>query len=95
MIARRARAFSPAPGLATTLAGEAVKVWRVGAEPAAVQAAAGQVLSAGAEGIRVATGEGVLNLQELQRAGGKRLPAREFLQGFAVAPGQVFGALAD
>ncbi|MGM9424875.1 methionyl-tRNA formyltransferase [Hydrogenophaga sp. MI9] len=95
VIERRARAFSPAPGLATTLAGEAVKVWRVGAEPAAVHAAAGQVLSAGAEGIRVATGEGVLNLQELQRAGGKRLPAREFLQGFAVAPGQVFGALAD
>ncbi|MFP8781205.1 methionyl-tRNA formyltransferase [Hydrogenophaga sp. RWCD_12] len=93
VIERRARAFSPAPGLATTLAGEAVKVWRVAAEAGA--AAPGQVLSAGAEGIRVATGEGVLNLLELQRAGGKRLPAREFLQGFAVAPGQVFGAVAD
>lgn len=91
VIERRERAFSPAPGLATTLAGEAVKVWRVGAEAAAAGAPPGQVLSAGAEGIRVATGEGVLNLLELQRAGGKRLPAREFLQGFAVAPGQIFG----
>ena len=95
LLERRARAFSPAPGLATTLAGEAVKVWRVGAEAAVQDVPAGQVLSAGAEGIRVATGDGVLNLLELQRAGGKRLPAREFLQGFAVAPGQVFGAATD
>jgi methionyl-tRNA formyltransferase len=95
VIERRARAFSPAPGLATPLAGEAVKVWRVGAEAAAAGAPPWQVLSAGVEGIRVATGEGVLNLLELQRAGGKRLPAREFLQGFAVAPGQMFGAAAD
>ncbi len=37
------------------------------------------------------TGDGALTLLELQRAGGKRLPVREFLQGFALAPGQVFG----
>ena len=92
VLERRSRAFSPAPGLATTLEGEAVKVWRVGAEASsATGAAPGEVLSAGAQGIRVATGEGVLTLLELQRAGGKRLPAREFLQGFPVAPGQVFG----
>ena len=94
VIERRARAFSPAPGLATTLGSEAVKVWRVAVDGAAGAAVPGQILSAGADGIRVATGEGVLNLLELQRAGGKRLPAREFLQGFALAPGQVFGAVA-
>jgi methionyl-tRNA formyltransferase len=93
-IERRARAFSPAPGLATTLGGEVFKVWRVAVEATAGTAAPGEILSAGADGIRVATGDGVLNLQELQRAGGKRLPAREFLQGFALAPGQVFGAAA-
>ena len=37
-------------------------------------------------------GDGVITLLELQRAGGKRLPAREFLQGFALTPGLVFGA---
>ena len=94
VIERRARAFSPAPGLATTLGSEAVKVWRVAVDGSGDIAAPGQILSAGADGIRVATGEGALNLLELQRAGGKRLPAREFLQGFAVAPGQVFGAVA-
>lgn len=91
-IERRARAFSPTPGLVTALNGEAVKVWRVAAEGADGAATPGQVLSVGAEGIRVATGEGALNLLELQRAGGKRLPAREFLQGFALSPGQRLGA---
>jgi methionyl-tRNA formyltransferase len=92
-IERRARAFSPTPGLATELAGEAVKVWRVAATSAASHdVVPGQILSAAAEGIRVATGDGVITLLELQRAGGKRLPAREFLQGFVLTPGQVFGA---
>ncbi|MDZ7910052.1 MAG: methionyl-tRNA formyltransferase [Gemmobacter sp.] len=92
---RRARALSPTPGQSTTLDGEGVKVWRVAVDAAGVPAGVpGQVLAVGADGIRVATGEGVLTLLELQRAGGKRLPAREFLQGFALAPGQVFGAVA-
>ena len=34
------------------------------------------------------TGDGVLVLTELQRAGGKRLPVADFLRGFAVAPGR-------
>ena len=41
----------------------------------------GSVLRVDANGITVACGEGALCLRELQRAGGKRLPAREFLQG--------------
>lgn len=93
VIERRARAFSPAPGLVTALDGETIKVWRVADEGTASGAAApGQILSVGADGIRVATGDGVLKLLDLQRAGGKRLPAREFLQGFSLAPGQRLGA---
>ncbi|MDO9481866.1 MAG: methionyl-tRNA formyltransferase, partial [Hydrogenophaga sp.] len=91
-IARRVRAFNPFPGAATALAGEAVKVWMAAAEPAGVaQAGAlpGQVLTVAADGIRVQTGDGVLVLTELQRSGGKRLPAADFLRGFALAPGQV------
>ena len=95
VLARRARAFTPTPGLATSLGTEAVKVWRVAAEDGnAGGAVPGQVLSVGADGLRVATGQGVLNLLELQRPGGKRLPAREFLQGFPVSAGQKFEAAA-
>ena len=51
--------------------------------------APGEVLAVGADGIRVATGAGVLVLTELQRAGGKRLPAADFLRGFPLNPGQL------
>lgn len=94
VIARRVRAFNPFPGAATALAGEAVKVWMAQADTSgATDGAAqpGQVLSV-ADGIRVQTGDGVLVLTELQRAGGKRLPAADFLRGFALAPGQVLDA---
>lgn len=93
-IERRLRAFDPFPGAASTLAGEPVKLWRAeladSAPPAG--AAAGTVLAAGPAGIEVATGAGVLRLTELQRAGGRRLPAADFLHGTAITPGQRFGS---
>ena len=53
----------------------------------------GHILSANAEGITVACGEGTaLRLKVLQRAGGKRLPAADFLRGFDLRPGMVLGA---
>ena len=91
VIGRRVRAFDPFPGASTTAGGEAVKVWAARAAPGG-SGAPGQVLAADAQGIRVATGEGVLVLTQLQRAGGKRLPVGDFLRGFAQAPGQVLGA---
>ncbi|MDP2015687.1 methionyl-tRNA formyltransferase [Hydrogenophaga sp.] len=91
-LARRVRAFNPFPGAATALAGEAMKVWAAHAEDAASGRAPGEVLAADADGIRVATGAGVLVLTELQRAGGKRLAVGDFLRGFALAPGQVLAA---
>ncbi|WBY00146.1 methionyl-tRNA formyltransferase [Ramlibacter tataouinensis] len=93
-IERRLRAFDPFPGAASTLAGEALKLWRAQVPDASAPdvAAPGTVLAAGSAGIEVATGRGVLRLTELQRAGGKRLPAAEFLRGTAIAPGQRFGA---
>ena len=45
----------------------------------------GEVLSADAQrGIVVACGEGALRLTELQKPGGKRLAAGEFLKGFSL-----------
>lgn len=90
LIARRVRAFNPFPGAFTALAGEPVKVWVAQADAATAAGAPGQVLTVDVNGIRVMTGDGVLVLRELQRAGGKRLAAAEFLRGFALAPGQVF-----
>lgn len=90
-LARRVRAFNPFPGASTGLAGEAIKVWAAHADDAAA-GTPGEVLAAQADGIRVATGEGALVLTELQRAGGKRLAAADFLRGFPLAVGQVLDA---
>ena len=96
VIARRVRAFNPFPGASTALAGEAIKVWAAHVETDSVAdagaAVPGQVLAVEPQGIRVMTGDGVLVLDELQRAGGKRLPAADFLRGFALTPGQVLDA---
>ena len=43
------------------------------------------------DAIIVACGEGALALSELQKAGGKRLPAREFLAGHPLQPGDRLG----
>jgi len=97
MIARRIRAFNPAPGAASRLGGEVLKLWdceAVGAAASPASAPAvlpGTVLAADSAGIDVACGQGVLRLTQLQRAGGKRLAPAEFLRGFPVAPGTVFG----
>jgi methionyl-tRNA formyltransferase len=93
VIERRLRAFDPFPGATTVLDGETLKCWRaerVSAAEIAVAAGAppGQVVSVGPAGILVACGTGALRLTELQRSGGKRLSAREFLAGHALRPGQ-------
>ncbi|HVR53301.1 MAG TPA: methionyl-tRNA formyltransferase, partial [Pseudorhodoferax sp.] len=87
----RLRAFDPFPGATAQLGGETLKCWAGRVQPGAAGAAPGTVLAADAAGLAVATGEGVLLLTELQRAGGKRLPAATLLAGFAVQPGQVLG----
>lgn len=92
VLARRVRAFDPFPGALTHQGQENLKIWAAFAEPGASDAPPGTVLEASAQGVRVATGQGVLRLTELQRAGGKRLPATAFLQGADLHPGQRLGA---
>lgn len=92
VIARRLRAFNPFPGGATSLNGEAIKVWEAVAEEGAGSAGTvGTVLTADAQGVRVACGSGVLKMTLLQRAGGKRLAAADFLRGFELPVGAVLG----
>jgi methionyl-tRNA formyltransferase len=90
-IVRRIRAFDPFPGASSVLDGETIKLWAARVQPGAVRGSAGTVLAAGAPGIAVAARDGVVVITELQRPGGKRLAAADFLRGFDIKPGQVFG----
>ncbi|MCQ3923493.1 MAG: methionyl-tRNA formyltransferase [Rhodocyclaceae bacterium] len=93
LLDRAVRAFNPFPGATAQMDGQIIKIWRVAAVPGTGEP--GTVLAAGADGIVVACGEGALCLTELQKAGGKRLPAADFLRGFALKPGQRFALAAD
>ena len=86
----RLRAFTPWPGAFTQLDGSGgpaalLKIWR--AEPAPQTGRAGEVLAADKTAILVACGQGSLRITELQREGGRRLPAEQFLQGFPLPTG--------
>lgn len=82
-IARKIRAFNPFPGAHAEVNGVTIKIWGAEALPAGSATLPGQVLAADAQhGIVVACKEGTLRLNELQKPGGKRLPAQEFLKGF-------------
>jgi methionyl-tRNA formyltransferase len=84
-IERRIRAFDPFPGAVTEFNGTAIKVWRAFAT--AGTAEPGTVLAADDKQLLVACGDGALCLQLLQKPGSKRLQVRDFLQGFALTPG--------
>jgi len=97
LIERRIRAFDPFPGASTTLGDAVMKLWssEIDSYLRTPDALCGQILAINDAGITVACGDGALRLTELQRPGGKRLPAREFLRGFALAPGQCLGQAGD
>jgi methionyl-tRNA formyltransferase len=59
-----------------------------------VQGEPGLILAVDKRGIVVACGEGALCLTELQKAGGKRLSAQQFLAGTPIRAGARF-ALPD
>ena len=92
VLERRVRAFDPFPGVSCVMHSEAitetVKLWRAQVVLGPPGDAPGTVLSADAQGLCVACGEGALRITQLQRPGGKRVSAAVFLLGFALQPGQ-------
>lgn len=92
---RRLRAFTPWPGTYTHLPGPAesrrlLKVWAATPDPAD-GGSPGEILTAGPDGILVRCGTDALRITELQREGGRRLPAADFLAGHPLPPGTVLG----
>jgi len=86
----QARAFTPWPGLYTRLDGKRLKLLEV--EPAETAGLGpGCVGQADAGGIVVGCGDGTLRITRLQKEGGKRLAAAEFLAGTPLPPGTQLG----
>ncbi|MDP1898744.1 MAG: methionyl-tRNA formyltransferase, partial [Sulfurimicrobium sp.] len=86
---RAVRAYNPFPVAQSSFKGELWRIWQAVARDDE-NGPPGEVLRAGREGLLVGCGQGALLLQELQKAGGKRLPAAQFLQGNPVKAGERF-----
>ena len=91
---RQVRAMNPWPGASTTLDGEALHIWEAWPLPGdSSDSEPGTVLplspaqrdklppEAQQEALAVQTGEGLLVILRLQRAGRRALPAEEFVRG--------------
>ena len=87
---RQVRALNPSPGADARVRGVELKIWRCAT--AAGRGNPGEILSIGPEGLCVACGEDALVITELQRSGGKRLRAADFLRGFPLTVGERFDA---
>jgi methionyl-tRNA formyltransferase len=99
-IERRMRAFDPFPGCTSSIAGESIKLWRceINSELSPFDDdnalntlnTCGEIMHISPQGITVATGHGAVRLTQLQKAGGKRLAAADFLRGFPLQVGMRF-----
>jgi len=85
------RGLDPWPGAYTCFAGEPLKLARTRPSDAGHAGAPGTVLGVDADGLRIACGQGVLSVGELQLPGRKRLSAADFLRGCPLPPGTCFG----
>lgn len=88
-IERQIRAFNPFPGATLLLGDTPLKVWRAELLDTETNCPPGTITRAGREGFVIACGEGALRLTELQRPGGKRLSAAQFLAGNPIQPGTI------
>ena len=90
-IDRQIRAFDPWPVAETRLHGQQLRVWQATPIDSRASRNPGEVLATSAVGIDVSTGNGVLRLTRVQRAGRKALSAAEFLKAHRL-DGAVLGS---
>ncbi|MFK8042148.1 methionyl-tRNA formyltransferase [Congregibacter sp.] len=92
VIARRIRAFKPAPGCYAFLEGQRLKIWSAQSASSSSRALPGTILNSSEHGITVLCGEGAVVLETLQMAGSKAMQAQDLLRGNSTlfAPGNRF-----
>lgn len=81
LIARKIRAFNPWPGTQVQLFEQTLRVWEATVIDSTTTAQPATILHSRREGIDVATGQGVLRLLKIQKAGGRILSVADFLNG--------------
>ena len=88
VIERRVRGFNPWPSAYSYVHGKLLKVHRAAVVSSTTDRRAGEVLRADANGFWIATGAGILSLEEVQLENRKRLPGGEFVKGARIQKGE-------
>lgn len=89
-ISRQIRAFNPFPVATAQFRGGTCRIWFATALNDKTAARSGEIIALGTN-IHAVSGDGVLEIHELQMPGGKRQTAQQFIQGQHVKVGEVFG----
>ena len=88
-IRNRIRALSPKPAAYCCFAGSRFKIFKSRVINPEAHGTPGEITEITPDGFAVQTGQGVLEILEVQREGKKRIATPEFLKGFALAPGDI------
>ncbi|MBA2483040.1 MAG: methionyl-tRNA formyltransferase [Nitrosomonas sp.] len=88
-IDRLVRAYNPSPGAYTQYRGNVLKIWQ-GKVVIGESGSPGEIISIRRDGIIVACGINAFMLETLQKPGGRKLSATEFLSGHPLQPGDRF-----
>jgi methionyl-tRNA formyltransferase len=87
-IERRVRGFTPWPSTYTHVHGKLLKIHRAHPVETSRQATPGEIVRADSGGLWIATGNGILALEEVQLENKKRMPGVEFVKGARIVPGE-------
>jgi methionyl-tRNA formyltransferase len=83
------RGMTPWPGAFTFHNETRLKIFKAAPIPENISEAAGTILKAFPDELRVATGRGALSILEIQGPSGKRLDVADFLRGYRLPPGTI------
>ena len=89
-IERKIRAFNPWPTATATLNGIRLRVHRAKTIMNDSPGCPGEIVKANHEGLIVQTGQGLLSLQILQKAGGRPMSVETILNGMDISEGMAF-----
>ncbi|MEQ1815937.1 MAG: methionyl-tRNA formyltransferase [Nitrosomonas sp.] len=92
-INRVVRAFNPNPGAYTYFRDVVLKIWQTKVVVERGIGKPGEIVVVDREGITVACGSGVLQIEIVQKPGGKKLNSADFLVGNNLQPGENFSAV--
>lgn len=88
---RKIMGLNPWPVAECQLAGQRLKVYRSRFEPRPSEADPGTVVDITDDALVIACRDGCVSLLEIQMENRKRLPVREFLQGYPIRKGLILG----